>query len=158
MSDTVEIEKTVVAMLFAIDRLDWARLRGYFANELQIDYTSLFGGEAETLAADLLLERWRGLLPGFDATQHLTGPVIVTSMTGDGAVAETHVRAYHHIDKMEGGTWMVAGHYTLQMNRGAAWLISGIRLDVYLQEGDQNLPGVAIERVKTKVGRRASRG
>ena len=35
-----------------------------------VDYTSLFGGSAETLAADALIERWRAM--GFDA-EHLIG-------------------------------------------------------------------------------------
>jgi hypothetical protein len=156
MSDTVEIEAAAVVMLFAVDRLDWSALRSCFADEVKIDYTSLFGGEPEVIAADVLLDRWRSLLPGFDATQHLTGPVIVSSMTGDRAVAETHVRAHHYIHEMDDGTWMVAGHYTLQMIRGAAWLIGGIRLDVYKQEGNTNLPGIAVERVKRKLARRAS--
>jgi hypothetical protein len=156
MSDTTEIEETAIAMLFAVDRLDWPALRGCFADAVKIDYTKLFGGEPETIAAEVLLDRWRGLLPGFDATQHLTGPVIVSSMTGDRAVAETHVRAYHYIDKMDDGTWMIAGHYTLQMIRGETWVIAGIHLDVYKQEGNTNLPGIAVERVKLKLARRKS--
>src|SRR5262245_33333601 len=112
-----EIQDVVARMLGAIDRLDWDAVRAAFAATVAVDYTALFGGSAETLAAEVLLERWRGLLPGFEATQHLIGPVIVD---GDGATAtaDTPVRGYHHVAGAEGGpVWMAAGRYRFAMER-----------------------------------------
>lgn len=147
MSDAHLIQNVVIQMLFAIDSLQWGELRTYLAEEVQIDYTSLFGGEAQTLSADALLAQWRSLLPGFEATQHMTGPVIVTSGDANAAVAEAHVRGYHYLDR---DTWMVAGHYTMRMVRtNAGWKIASIRLDVYRQEGNTGLPALAMERAKT---------
>jgi hypothetical protein len=37
-------------------------VRAGLADEVDTDYTSLFGGEAERLSADALVQRWRGLL------------------------------------------------------------------------------------------------
>lgn len=74
-----EIQNRIATMLNALDALDWETVRASFGPRVAVDYTSLFGGTAETLATDTLLERWRGLLPGFEATQHLIGPVMVTS-------------------------------------------------------------------------------
>jgi hypothetical protein len=78
-------------MLHAIDALDWPAVRAAFAEQVRVDYTSLSGGEPETLPADDLVARWQGLLPGFDATQHMTGPVVLTDDDGD-VRADTHVR------------------------------------------------------------------
>jgi SnoaL-like domain len=66
--DRISDTSTLTRMLYAIDRLDWAEVRRCFADQVRIDYTELSGGESETLAADELIARWRGLLPGFDAT------------------------------------------------------------------------------------------
>lgn len=142
-----EIQECIAAMLGAIDRLDWPGVRAAFAPRVAVDYTSLFGGEAETLAADVLLERWKGLLPGFDATQHLIGPVIVSA--GDVASAETAVRGYHYLADAAGGpVWMAAGRYRFAMERrDGAWSIAGITLDLAYQEGNVGLPAIAQARV-----------
>ena len=80
-------------MLHAVDDLDWETVRSSFTTEVEIDYTSLWGGEPETLTADQLIDRWRQLLPGFDATQHLIGPVAVTEADELTASCTINVRA-----------------------------------------------------------------
>jgi hypothetical protein len=139
MSDTGILSR----MLYAIDRLDWAEVRRCFADQIRIDYTELSGGDAETLAADDLIARWRGLLPGFDATQHMTGPVLLTRDERPGLRAETHVRAYH---RLGGGTWAVHGHYVARIADGK---ITELTLQVFYQEGDLDLPATATQRAAT---------
>jgi hypothetical protein len=139
MSDT----DTLSRMLYAIDRLDWAEVRRCLADQIRIDYTELSGGEAETLAADDLIARWRGLLPGFDATQHMTGPVLLTRDEHPGLRADTHVRAYH---RLGGGTWAVHGHYVARIAGGK---ITELTLQVFYQEGDLDLPATATQRAAT---------
>src|SRR5688572_27568251 len=96
-------------MLHAIDALDWAEVRACLADEVRTDYTELFGCEAETVTGDELVTRWQGLVPGFDATQHLTGPVLAEK-DGSGLLLRTHVRGYHRVEGAEGGsTWAVHG-------------------------------------------------
>ncbi len=117
VDDRVAISDTVTSMLHAIDALDWDAVREAFADRIDVDHTSLAGGSPETLPAQELMARWRALLPGFEATQHLTGPITVRPVEGR-AMAETHVRGYHCIKEAEGGdVWMVAGHYALRMGR-----------------------------------------
>jgi hypothetical protein len=131
-------------MLHAIDDLDWDGVRACLADEVRTDYTELFGGEAETLSADELVKRWQGLVPGFDATQHMTGPCLVDEGE-DGLVARTHVRAYHRIGD---AVWGVHGHYAVPLERTpAGWRIAGITLRMFYQEGDRDLPARAAERV-----------
>ncbi|HEX6926655.1 MAG TPA: nuclear transport factor 2 family protein [Longimicrobiaceae bacterium] len=149
MNDSIVIQDLVTRMLFAVDALDWAGARATFADELHVDYTSLFGGSPERLRADELIARWQGLLPGFAATQHLTGPIVVTSSGPGEAVAETQVRGYHYVDGDPGGTWIAAGRYTIPVRRyGEGWRITGIRLDQIRQEGNLHLPTIAAEAVQ----------
>jgi hypothetical protein len=134
-------------MLYAIDALDWPGVRDAFADEVRADWTSLFGGEPETLRADELIARWQALLPGFDATQHMLGPVVLTDDAGPGVRADAHVRGYHHIgDRDSGQTWAVHGHYTARLVDGK---ITELTLAAFYQEGDLSLPAVAAERAVT---------
>jgi hypothetical protein len=122
-------------------------VRACLADEVRTDYTELFGGEPETLPADELVERWKSLVPGFDATQHMTGPCLVDERDG-GLVAKTHVRAYHRLGD---AVWGVHGHYVVPLERTAAcWRIAGITLRMFYQEGDSGLPAKAAERARTQ--------
>lgn len=134
---------TVTRMLYAIDRLDWAGVRGCFADQVRVDYTELSGGAPETLAADDLMARWRGLLPGFDATQHMTGPVLLTHREGPGLRVDTHVRGYHRLGDE---TWAVHGHYVARIADGK---ITELILQVFYQEGNLKLPEAATRRAAT---------
>jgi hypothetical protein len=114
-------------MLHAVDDLDWETVRSSFTTEVEIDYTSLWGGEPETLTADQLIDRWRQLLPGFDATQHLIGPVAVTEADELTASCTMNVRGYHRVGD---ATWMVAGRYVMRLERtdGSDWRIAALTL------------------------------
>jgi hypothetical protein len=139
----------LVVLVHAIDRLDWAGVRGAFADRLLLDYTSLNGGEPEDLAADELVERWRALLPGFEATNHLLGPVLAT---GDQDRLDAHVRAYHRIAGAEGGPlWRVAGHYVAGLD--PAGRIDALTLETHFQDGNLDLPTLALARVEAGQGR-----
>ena len=144
-----EIQHRIATMLNAIDLLDWSTVRTAFAPTVAVDYTSLFGGSAETLAVDTLLERFRGLLPGFDATQHLIGPVMVTEHAGGTVTAEAQARGYHHVAGAEGGAvWMAAGRYRFPMERrDGVWKIGGITFQLSYQDGNLGMPRIARARV-----------
>lgn len=133
-------------LLHAIDDADWTGVRACLADEVRVDYSELFGGEAETVSADELVKRWQGLVPGFDATQHMTGPCLVEE-GANGLVVQTHVRAYHRLGD---AVWGVHGHYVVPLQRTpAGWRITGITLRMFYQEGDRDLPALAAERAAT---------
>ncbi len=130
----------LVDLVHSIDRLDWTGVRAVFADRLRLDYTSLNGGEPEELAADELVARWQGLLPGFEATSHLLGPVRV-----HGDRLEAHVRAEHRIAAAAGGPlWRVAGHYVAGLTGGR---IGALELQTHYQDGNLDLPAAALARV-----------
>ena len=90
----------VVRFFHAIDDRAWPAVRAGLTDEVSSDYSALFGGTPERLAADALITRWQGLLPGFDGTQHLLGPLVV-EQTGDDATVACNVRAYHHLGRVD---------------------------------------------------------
>ena len=132
-------------MLHAVDRKDWHGVRDAFADEIYVDYSSLFDARPGRIEADQQVAAWRAFLEAFDATQHLTGPIVVSFSNGDAAAARTHVRAFHWMKGAPGGDiWVVAGHYDVRLAivRGA-WKITAITLTTFYQDGNLDIPQIA---------------
>jgi SnoaL-like domain len=144
MIDNADAGDTITRMLHAIDAKDWQGVRDEFADTLDMDYQSLFGDPPIRIDADQQVNGWRQFAGAFDVTQHLTGPIVVVS-DRSGAVADTHVRAYHRIAGAAGGdVWMVAGHYNVKLILvGDHWKIAGMTLTVFYQEGNLRIPEIA---------------
>jgi hypothetical protein len=144
----LDITSTLGRFFRAVDAQDWGVVTTALAETVTTDYTSVFGGVPEQLSREELVTRWRGLLPGFDATQHLVGPPVVLG-TPDGAWVRVgcNVRGYHHL---ESRTWMVAGWYTVALDGDAAasgsWRIAGIALAMSYETGDRGLVARAQQR------------
>jgi hypothetical protein len=149
------IGDVVATMLHAVDDLDWDAVSASFTAEIATDYTSLWGGEPQVLTVDQLISWWRQLAPGFDTTQHLIGPVVVTDADEHSATCTTNVRGYHHVD---GATWMVAGRYDMRLVRsgGSDWQIAAVTLHRYYEDGDRDLADAATKRVAEGTGRRVT--
>lgn len=143
-ADRLAVSDVVTSMVHDLDAREWEKVRAAFAAEVDVDYTSLAGGEPARMSGEKLIASWRELVPGFESTQHLLGPVVV-EVAGDRAVARTHVRATHLIPGATGGaSWVVGGHYTYQLVRsGSEWKIAGTRLVVAYQEGNLGLADIA---------------
>ena len=157
--DALAITTAVGTMFHAVDALDWAAVRSSLAPEVATDYTSLWGGEPDSVTPDGLVEAWGALAPGYEATQHLLGPIVVTAAGDDRATCVTNVRAYHHLRTAEGpaGTWLVVGRYDIAMARlDGGWRIAGITLRVFYEEGDRGLVDAARARCAAGVGGRAA--
>jgi hypothetical protein len=137
----------ITRMLHAIDLRDWQAVRDAFADHVDADYSELSGTPAANVSGDDLVGGWRSFVGAFDATQHLTGPIVASELQRE-ILASTHVRGFHRIAGAPGGdTWMVAGHYRIRLvHRRAGWRIIGITLKVFYQDGNLELPGIARER------------
>jgi hypothetical protein len=149
VDDRLGAGDVLIRMLHAIDRLDWKEVRSCLDEEVHTDYTELNGGEPQRTTADELIAQWQGLLPGFDATQHLTGPVLVEDDATDaGRRVEAHVRGYHHLAGAEGGeVWAVHGNYVARIRpTPPRWVVSSLTLEVFYHEGNPALPACAQER------------
>ena len=138
--------RNLVARLpHAVDLRRWADARALFADEVTVDYTSLFGGDVQRLGADALIASWERQLTPLDATQHLTGAIVVR-LEGAHAVAECHVRAEHiRRGAPDGDQWVVAGQWAIEMiEQPDGWRISAITLRTLYQNGNRQLLAQAV--------------
>ena len=163
MTADAHLTDVFTLMLHGVDTLDWDTVRACFAPEIATDYTSLWGGDPEKLTPDDLLASWEPFATGFDATQHLTGPIAVVRADGDTATCVTTVRAYHHVvpaeDDEPAGTWMVSATYDIGLARGPdGWKISAITLNLAYEDGDRVLVDAARARGERRAGGRFPAG
>ena len=150
ISDHTAIVEEITRMLHAIDTLNRAGVRAAFAPDVRTDYTSLFGGEVQTQAADDLVNGWWSLLPGFEATQHLTGPFVV-ELDDQQATARCAVTATHRLGE---ATWVVGGHYQMHLvRREDRWQVEALTLETAFVDGDTSLPEQAQQRAANGLGR-----
>jgi hypothetical protein len=143
-------------LLHAIEALHWPGVRDCLADRVETDYTELFGGAVQQVSGDELVASWQALVPGFDASQHITGPVLAEPASGD-LLLSAHVRAYHRLAEAEGGeVWAVHGHYQARLCRvDGDWRISALALRMFYEEGNTGLPELAGKRAASSP--RASR-
>jgi fermentation-respiration switch protein FrsA (DUF1100 family) len=145
LADRQAISDAITELLHAIDRCDWQAVHGILAEQVRTDYTSLFGGSPRMQSASDLIDTWRALVPGFDGTQHLTGP-IVANVSANRARARCAATAIHHIGR---DYWTVSGHYQMELIRGdGRWAIASITYEHLLVVGDETLPGKAQVRAR----------
>jgi len=133
--DTVLIQRTLLAMICDVDLLQLDAAERLFAPQVEVDYTSLWGGDPARMTAAELIGSWRTLLPGFDATWHELG-VIDVRVHGSTAEAACSVAARHWLD---GAVWLPQGRYEFGLVHESAWRISQMRLVVTAEIGDRTL-------------------
>jgi hypothetical protein len=115
----------------AVDARDWDTVHALLADQVTLDYVSVFGGEPEIVSSDEVIGRWQGLLPGFDATQHLLGVLAEIDGTVRG-----NVRGYHVLGDE---VWMVAGWYQLHIEPADPPRIAGIVLTATYETGSRDV-------------------
>jgi hypothetical protein len=136
VAGALAISDLVIDLLHALDRHDWAVAREALADRLKVDYTSLFGGEPGEPTAEGQIEMWKGLLPGFDATQHLAGPARVR-IEGKEAIAVDAVTATHALGRAR---WVVGGYTDMRLLReGDRWRVRSITLRTAFENGNRGL-------------------
>ncbi|RWO75156.1 MAG: nuclear transport factor 2 family protein [Mesorhizobium sp.] len=143
--DKTAIAEAVAGIGLYADLREWDRVKSYFTTSVTTDYSSLFGGEAATSNRDALIAQWQGLLPGFDATQHLITNIVVEG-AGNDAVARSHVRASHWIGAR---FWTVGANYLHRLVRTPeGWRVSAISIHRLYEEGDRAVLAAAADRVE----------
>ncbi|MEM6587969.1 MAG: nuclear transport factor 2 family protein [Pseudomonadota bacterium] len=140
-----QIRTLVSSIPLAVDRAAYDLAEAAFAEEIVIDYTSLWGGEPATMTPAALMDAWRGIVPGFDATWHELGPVEVT-VTGDTAVATAFVDGRHWIEDQ---IWRPVGTYHWDVAQiDGEWRVTRMEFDMTAEYGDRGLAALAVERAK----------
>jgi hypothetical protein len=119
------------------DEKDWETCRSYFADEVEIDFTSLAGGEPAKISADDLIEAWKTNLFAEKKTYHQRGNHRIEIDAGTATVF-SKAYAFNLLESGEAaGLWEVWGNYTHEFVRTeAGWKCSAMKLEVIHQRGD----------------------
>ena len=151
--DRVAITDLVNCYATGLDRRNWPLLRSIFADEIDMEYTSV-GLKAGRYSADRWVRSSEVLFAGFGPTQHtLTNHAI--DLKGDSAHCVMYMRAEHFIleDAPAENRWTIGGYYTVDLARTAnGWKIHAMGLHVTWQTGNRELSNLAIERGRAKLG------
>ncbi len=143
--ENAKVIAVVSSIPLAVDLGRYELAEAAFAPDILIDYTSLWGGEAQRTTPAALMDAWRGLVPGFDATRHELRHV-EARVDGDAADATALVDGRHWIgDKL----WRPIGVYrwTLRKFEGG-WKVTAMTFAMTQEIGDRGLVAVAAERAK----------
>jgi hypothetical protein len=140
LGDRLEIIELTSRLLLLIDARDWTAAEELFADQVDVDYTSLTGGEPGTVARSDLVGGWRKNLEHLEATQHLHGNHVI-SLDGDEATCVTNVQGTHVRPNATGGPlWTVGGRYDFRLTRTpSGWRISAMSLTVKWASGNQQI-------------------
>lgn len=145
--DEREIINVVNSIGINADLRNWQAVTQAFADEVQLDYSSM-GAAVETLTPADVIKKWKAILPGFQMTQHMMTNHQV-SITGDNAKCFSYIHAVHCLpNESNNNTWTVIGHYEHHLVRlNQAWKIDRMKLVMTLIDGNMDLPSLAMKAV-----------
>jgi hypothetical protein len=141
------VRQTVLAIPTLVDIRAFDAIPPLFADQVMLDYTSLFGGAPQNLSGHDVVAGWRALVPGFDATWHQLGPVDVKLLEGGGASARCSVDARHWLD---GALWRPIGQYAFALEKTERWRVTAMRLEMENELGDRSLVEAAQRRARAR--------
>ena len=101
----ITVADVVVDLLWSVDHREWSSVLSLLGPSVEVDYTSLTGMSPSIQRREELVNSWKKFLPGFDKTQHLAGPILVT-VEGNKATARCAITATHTLGKER---WIVGG-------------------------------------------------
>lgn len=135
----------------AVDAKDWELARAFFADTIDVDFTSLVGGDPATIPADALIDGWSSNLTEEKASFHLRGNHRVTFEGGGRATMLSHGYAWNRMERGAlpenggGALWEVWGTYIhgfVETEDG--WKVDAMTFTATAERGNQfvrNTPG-----------------
>jgi len=140
--DEAAIKTIVESVGLLADTGNFEALEKLYAPEIEVDYTSLAGGEVELKSPQALMMQWAGVLPGFDRTRHAVSNVQVSS-NGVTATATADVIADHYVGEL---FWQVTGDYVYRLIKDDdRWLITAHQFNLREETGTRDVFGPAIQ-------------
>ena len=121
---------------WCIDRRDWNGVGAVLAENVDLDYSEVFGGSGESLSGADVIQRWRATLTPLKATQHvITG--VQASAVEDGIAASANVVAAHV--GADGTLWTIGGWYAARIDSGAEPVVTALTLHPSWETGDRGV-------------------
>ncbi len=143
--DSAKVIAVVASIPLAVDLGRYDLAEAAFAPEIVIDYSSLWGGEPQRTTPAALMDAWRGLVPGFDATRHELLDV-EARIDGDAAEATARVDGRHWIGD---ALWRPIGLYRWALERlDGRWKVTAMTFTLTREIGDRGLVAVAADRAR----------
>jgi hypothetical protein len=139
-----QVRQVVLALMTNVDVHELETAERLLAPEIWIDYSSLWGGEGAVSTPEEVVEGWRSVILGFDATWHELSRMEVR-ISGNQAAAECDVDARHWLI---GAMWRVRGRYRITLERTDRWRVSSLTLANAHDDGDRGLVELATARAK----------
>jgi hypothetical protein len=149
LSEKNAVIETINRMCISVDSRDWNKVGDSFDHKVVLDYTSMSGGKPSTLTPVEIINAWKSLLPGFDATHHQTGNFLV-EINGNQAEAFCYGTATHYLKNNSGkNIWTVVGTYNASLKKiENQWKINKFKFNLQYTDGNNDLPKLAQERIK----------
>ena len=135
--------KTIVESIGVLaDRGNFEAVEKLYADEVELDYTSLTGGEVEHISPRALMTQWASVLPGFDRTRHALSDIAVT-LDGTRAEATANVIADHYVGDL---FWQVRGDYRYELQKtDGIWRVTSHTFNLREESGTRDVFGPASE-------------
>jgi hypothetical protein len=145
--DRLAISDVQLRYATGADTRDWVLYRSCFTDEIDTDFTSVFGGQPRRGNADRFVEAARRFLTGLKVTQHMITNHVIT-IEGDEAICVAYVQARHHLPNGTGDAdQTMFGYYTNRFVRTPdGWKISACRLTVTWNSGNWGIFELARKR------------
>ncbi len=152
--DQAQIYSNINSFAVMADQGAYEYLGRLMAPELIVDYSSLFGGEAQKVKREQLMKQWADFLPGFDTTFHDLSHVRL-NIQGDKAVANVDFTASHWLG--EQGFWQVSGEYEFSLQRsGDNWQITGVKVTGKGEQGSREVLADAPKHAQKNLAERSA--
>jgi SnoaL-like domain len=150
--EAAKVISVVSSIPLAVDLAAYDLAEKAFAPKIIIDYTSLWGGQPNTMTPQELMTAWRGIVPGFDATWHELSN-IKASVTGSKASATAAVDGRHWLGEM---LWRPVGNYHWDLEkRNGQWKVTRMQFIMTQEIGNRDVAMKAMEIAKTKQAQKA---
>ncbi len=141
--DEAAIKTIVESVAMLADRGNFEALERLYAPEVEMDYTSLAGGEVEIKSPRTIMNEWAAVLPGFDRTRHEIRNIQVM-VEGSTATATADVTADHYIDDLY---WQVKGDYVYRLQKDEeVWQITSHQFNLTEESGTRDVFSPASEK------------
>jgi ketosteroid isomerase-like protein len=145
--DEAAIQTIVESVANLADTENFASLEKLYSEEIEVDYTSAFGGEVELKSPQALMSLWASTLPGFDRTRHQISN-IETEVKENKATATADVTANHYLDEM---FWQIVGSYEYGLvKEDGQWKIDKMTFIAKSETGDRDIIQEAVEQASIK--------
>lgn len=140
LHDRCAIIETCLNMSRYLDERRWSDLRTVVADEIDIDFTSYFGGKAMRTSRDDYVRAAEAQLGSLEATQHIAGGHIVTG-SGDQARCVSQVQATHVRPNRGGDSHFTVGaQYDMRLARvDGKWLLAGLTATLRWASGNRGV-------------------